>query len=198
MKTNTYMPTGKIIIIAAPSGCGKSTIINALMDGGDLNLGFAVSATTRPPRQGEAHGVNYYFMSEDAFRDAIREGEFVEYEEVYPGRFYGTLRSEIDRITGDGHNIILDLDVNGALRVKNMYDNRAVAIFIEPPSIDELRRRLESRATETPESIDERVDRAAYEISRGGAFDYRVVNDDLGDAIKRTHNIIDAFCTLNP
>lgn len=190
------MPTGKIIIIAAPSGCGKSTIINALMDGGDLNLGFAVSATTRPPRAGEADGVNYYFMSEEAFRDAIREGEFVEFEEVYPGRFYGTLRSEIDRITGEGHNIILDLDVNGALRVKDMYGARAVSIFIEPPSIDALRQRLENRATETPESIDERVDRATYEISRAGAFDYRVVNDDLGDAIGRTHRIIEAFSTL--
>ncbi|MBO4977668.1 MAG: guanylate kinase [Muribaculaceae bacterium] len=190
------MPTGKIIIIAAPSGCGKSTIINALMDGGDLNLGFAVSATTRPPRAGEADGVNYYFMSEEAFRDAIREGEFVEFEEVYPGRFYGTLRSEIDRITGEGHNIILDLDVNGALRVKDMYGARAVSIFIEPPSIDALRQRLENRATETPESIDERVDRATYEISRAGAFDYRVVNDDLGEAIGRTHRIIEAFSTL--
>ncbi len=192
------MPPGKIIIIAAPSGCGKSTIINALMDGGDLNLGFAVSATTRPPRQGETDGVNYWFMNEEAFRDAIREGEFVEYEEVYPGRFYGTLRSEIDRITGGGHNIILDLDVNGALRVKEMYGNCAVAIFIEPPSVEALRARLENRGTETPESIDERVDRAAYEISRAGAFDYRVVNDDLGEAIRRTHNIIDAFCALNP
>ena len=190
------MPTGKIIIIAAPSGCGKSTIINALMDGGDLNLGFAVSATTRPPRAGEADGVNYYFMSEEAFRDAIREGEFVEFEEVYPGRFYGTLRSEIDRITGEGHNIILDLDVNGALRVKDMYGARAVSIFIEPPSIDAQRQRLENRATETPESIDERVDRATYEISRAGAFDYRVVNDDLGEAIGRTHRIIEAFSTL--
>lgn len=191
------MPTGKIIIVAAPSGCGKSTIINALMEGGDLNLGFSVSATTRPPRPGEIDGVNYYFMSEDAFRDGIREGEFVEYEEVYPGRFYGTLRSEIDRITGEGHNLILDLDVNGALRVKELYGPRAISIFIEPPSIDALRRRLENRATETPESIDERVDRAAYEISRAGAFDYRVVNDDLGEAIRQTHNIIDGFCTLN-
>ncbi|MFG6388351.1 MAG: guanylate kinase, partial [Muribaculaceae bacterium] len=133
---------GKIIVLAAPSGCGKSTIINALTEGGDLNLGFSVSATTRPPRQGETDGVNYHFMTEEEFRDAIAEGEFVEYEEVYPGRFYGTLRSEIDRITSQGHNIILDLDVNGALRVKDIYADRALAIFIQPPSIEELRRSL--------------------------------------------------------
>lgn len=199
--TNDYcdflMNKGKIIVIAAPSGCGKSTIINALVERGDLNLGFAVSATTRPPRPGEADGVNYYYLSEDAFRDAISEDEFVEYEEVFPGRFYGTLRSEIDRITGQGLNIILDLDVNGALRVKDIYGNEALSIFIMPPSIDELRRRLLARGTETPENIDERVDRAEYEISRAPAFDQRVVNDDLVTAINQTHNIIDGFLTLS-
>ena len=140
---------GKIIVLAAPSGCGKSTIISALLDRGDLNLGFAVSATTRPPRGNERDGVNYYFLSEEEFRDRIAEGGFVEFEEVYPGRLYGTLRSEIDRITSQGHNIILDLDVNGALRVKQLYGNQAMTVFIEPPTIDELRRRLEFRGTET-------------------------------------------------
>ena len=130
---------GKIIVLAAPSGCGKSTIISALLDRGDLNLGFAVSATTRPPRGNERDGVNYYFLSEEEFRDRIAEGGFVEFEEVYPGRLYGTLRSEIDRITSQGHNIILDLDVNGALRVKQLYGNQAMTVFIEPPTIDELR-----------------------------------------------------------
>lgn len=187
---------GKIIVVAAPSGCGKSTIINALLAKGDLNLGFAVSATTRAPRQGEEHGVNYYFLSEADFRDAIAEGEFIEYEEVYPGRFYGTLRSEIDRITSQGHNIILDLDVNGALRVKDLYGDEAMAVFIQPPSLDELRRRLEFRGTETPEVIDVRVDRAAYEISRAGEFDRVVVNDNLETAIDQTHNLIDGFVSL--
>lgn len=191
------MDKGKIIVLAAPSGCGKSTIINALVEQGDLNLGFAVSATTRPPRQGEEDGVNYYFMSEEAFRDAIAEGEFVEFEEVYPGRLYGTLRSEIDRITGEGHNIILDLDVNGALRVKDLYGAEALTVFIEPPSIDELRRRLESRGTESPENIDERIDRAEYELSRAGAFDRRIVNDDLMTAIRQTRNLIDGFLVLS-
>ena len=183
-------------MVAAPSGCGKSTIINALLEGGDLNLGFSVSATTRPPREGEEHGVNYYFMTEEAFRDAIAEDEFIEYEEVYPGRFYGTLRSEIDRITGQGHNIILDLDVNGALGVKRIYGDEALTIFIEPPSIAELRRRLEFRGTETEEVIDVRVDRAQYEISRAGEFDRRVVNDQLDEAIRQTRNLIGGFIAL--
>lgn len=187
---------GKILIIAAPSGCGKSTIINALLEGGDLNLGFAISATTRPPRQGENHGVNYYFMSEDEFRDHIGEGDFLEFEEVYPGRFYGTLRSEVDRITGEGHNIILDLDVNGALHVKDVYGAEALTVFIEPPSLEELRRRLEFRGTETPEVIDVRIDRAAYELGRAPEFDRTVVNDRLDTAIEQTRNLIDGFISL--
>lgn len=187
---------GKIIVIAAPSGCGKSTIINALLEGGDLNLGFSVSATTRPPREGEVDGVNYYFMSEENFRDAIAEGRFIEFEEVYPGRFYGTLRSEIDRILDEGHNIILDLDVNGALSVKKLYGREALSIFIEPPSIEELRRRLEFRGTESSEVIDVRVDRAQYEISRASEFDTAVVNDRLDEAINTVRNIIKGFTAL--
>ena len=187
---------GKIIVVAAPTGCGKSTIINALIDGGDLNLGFSVSATTRPPREGETDGVNYYFMTEEAFRDAIAEDEFVEYEEVYPGRFYGTLRSEIDRITDQGHNIILDLDVNGALGVKRIYGERALTLFIEPPSIEELRRRLVFRGTETEEVIDVRIDRAQYELSRAAEFDRRIVNAQLDDAVRETRNLIGGFIAL--
>lgn len=183
-------------MIAAPSGCGKSTIISALLREGDLDLQFAVSATTRPPRPGETEGVSYYFLSEEDFRERIADGEFIEYEEVYPGRFYGTLRSEIERVTGDGHNIVLDIDVNGACGVKEMYGPRALTVFIEPPSIDELRRRLESRGTETPEVIDERVDRAAYELSRAPEFDARIVNDSLDEAIRQTHNLIDGFTSL--
>lgn len=190
------MRKGKIIVVAAPSGCGKSTIINALMDEGNLNLGFAVSATTRPPRDGERDGVNYYFMTEDAFRDAIAEGEFVEYEEVYPGRFYGTLKREIDRITESGCNIILDLDVNGALRVKELYGEEVMTLFIQPPSIDALRKRLEHRATETPESIDARLDRAAYEISQAPRFDVCVINDDLADAIADARRLMEGFIAL--
>ena len=187
------MNKGRIIVLAAPSGSGKSTIINGIMADGDLNLGFAVSATTRPPRPGEIDGVNYYFLSEDAFREAISGGEFLEYEEVYPGRYYGTLRSEIERITGQGHNIILDLDVNGALGVKQIYGDEALTVFIEPPSLEELRRRLEFRGTETPEVIDVRIDRAAYELSRAPQFDRRIVNDNLETSIRQAHNLISAF-----
>lgn len=190
------MNKGKIIVIAAPSGCGKSTIINALTAEGDLNLGFSVSATTRPMRPGEKHGVNYYYMTEQAFRDAIAEGEFVEYEEVYPGCFYGTLRSEIDRITGEGHNIILDLDVNGALNLKRIYGVGCLALFIMPPAIDELRRRLESRGTETQQKIDERMSRAEYEISQAPKFDVSIVNDDLLTAVRQTRNVVDGFIGL--
>ena len=132
-------------------------------------------------------------MSEDAFKEAIAEGEFLEYEEVYPGRYYGTLRSEIERITGQGHNIILDLDVNGALGVKQIYGDEALTVFIEPPSLEELRRRLEFRGTETPEVIDVRIDRAAYELSRAPQFDRRIVNDNLETSIRQAHNLISAF-----
>lgn len=182
--------------MAAPSGCGKSTIIKALLEKGDLNLGFSVSATTRAPREGEVHGVNYYFLSPDEFREAIAEGEFIEYEEVFPGRFYGTLRSEIDRVTSQGHNIILDLDVNGALEVKQIYGAEALTVFIEPPSIEELRKRLEFRGTETPEVIDIRVDRAQYELSRAPEFDRQIVNDRLDTAIEQVHNLVDAFTSF--
>ena len=147
-------------------------------------------------REGEVDGVNYYFMSEENFRDAIAEGRFVEFEEVYPGRFYGTLRSEIDRILDEGHNIILDLDVNGALSVKKLYGREALSIFIEPPSIEELRRRLEFRGTESSEVIDVRVDRAQYEISRAAEFDTAVVNDRLDEAINTVRNIIKGFTAL--
>lgn len=187
------MTKGKIIVVAAPSGCGKSTIINAVMENAELNLGFSVSATTRPPRPGETEGVSYYFMTEEAFRETIAEGGFIEYEEVYPGRFYGTLQSEIERITDSGRNIILDLDVNGALGVKKLYGKEALTVFIEPPSLEELRRRLEFRGTESPEVIDVRIDRAQYELSRAPEFDRRIVNDRLDVAIKQTRNLLEAF-----
>ncbi len=193
------MKNGKIIVIAAPSGCGKSTIIKALFDeenASELDLRFSISATTREPRPGEKEGVNYYFMTEEAFRDAIVEGGFLEYEEVYPGRFYGTLRNEVDRIIGEGHNVLLDIDVNGALGVKKIYGERALTIFVRPPSVDELRRRLEARGTETPDVIDQRIDRAEYELSRSPMFDRVVVNDELDEAVRQTRNLVDGFVSL--
>lgn len=187
------MNTGKVIIISAPSGCGKSTIINALMKEGTINMQFSVSATNRAPRGAEQNGVDYHFLSDADFRRAIAHDAFLEYEEVYPGRFYGTLRSEIDRIAAMGSNVVLDIDVNGAMRVKEALGHDALSIFIEPPSIDVLRQRLESRGTDSPESIDARVDRARYEIDQAPRYDARVVNDDLATAVAQVGHIITSY-----
>ncbi len=184
---------GKVIIISAPSGSGKSTIISALMKSGVFNMQFSVSATNRAPRGAEVNGKDYHFMSDADFRRAISEDAFVEYEEVYPGRFYGTLKSEIDRITAAGSNAVMDIDVKGAMRVKCNLGNRAISIFIQPPGIDELRRRLEARATDSPESIDARIERARYELEQAPRFDATVVNDDLERAIAETAKIITDF-----
>ncbi|MCC8036942.1 MAG: guanylate kinase [Bacteroidales bacterium] len=187
------MQEGKIIIISAPSGCGKSTIINALMERGDIDMQFSVSATNRSPRPGEEHGKNYYFLSDEQFREAIRDNLFVEYEEVYPGRFYGTLKSEVERLTKGGHNVVLDIDVHGGVNVKNLYGDRALSIFVEPPSIATLRERLEGRGTDAPEVIDQRVDRAEYELTFAPQYDTIVVNRDLDKAINDTHQAISHF-----
>ena len=183
------MSKGKIIIISAPSGCGKSTIINALLERGEIDMQFSVSATNRQPRAGEQHGVNYYFLSDEEFRRAIDGDEFVEYEEVYPGRYYGTLKSEIQRIVDAGHNVVLDIDVKGGVNVKRMYADQAVSVFIQPPSVEALRQRLEGRGTETPEAIAQRVDRAEFEIGFAPQFDHTVINDDLATAIDNVSDI---------
>lgn len=184
---------GKIIIISAPSGCGKSTIINELLRRGDIDLEFSVSATSRPPREGEKHGINYYFLTEEEFRQAIAEGKFVEYEEVYPGRFYGTLRSEVERKCAEGHNVVLDIDVKGGVNVKKMFGGRALSLFILPPSVEELKRRLEGRGTDSPEAIAERVGKAEYELSFAKDYDKKVVNDNLDEAVDQTDKIIKEF-----
>lgn len=184
---------GKIIIISAPSGCGKSTIINAILSKGEIDMQFSVSATSRQPRTGEKDGVNYFFMTADEFRRRVAAGEFVEYEEVYPGRFYGTLKSEVEHICQNGHNVVMDIDVKGGVNVKKLYGQRALSIFIMPPSVDELRRRLEHRATDSAEVIDERVDKAAYEMTFAPQYDVTVVNDDLNQAIADTEAAIHRF-----
>lgn len=188
---------GKVIILSAPSGSGKSTIINALMTEGKINMQFSVSATNRAPRGQEQDGRDYYFLSDEAFRAEIAADAFVEYEEVYPGRFYGTLKSEIERIAAQGSNVVMDIDVNGALRVKEKLGARALSLFIQPPSIDELRRRLEARATDSAESISARIDRAKYELDQASRFDARVVNDSLDSAIAQTRQIISNFLNDN-
>ncbi|MEF9924141.1 MAG: guanylate kinase [Muribaculaceae bacterium] len=187
------MAIGKIIIISAPSGCGKSTIISELIKGNDLNMEFSISATNREPRRGEQDGVSYYFLSLDDFNKAITENELVEYEEVYPGRFYGTLRKEIARIRESGRNVILDIDVKGGINVKKQFKDDALSIFIQPPSIDTLKHRLLSRGTDTIDAINQRVDKASFEISFAPEFDKIVINDILMDAINETHDVIKSF-----
>lgn len=184
---------GKIIIVSAPSGSGKSTIINALMKESALDLKFSVSATNRQPRQGETDGVSYFFMTTEEFKAHIVAGDFVEWEEVYPGRFYGTLKSEINRITKAGHNVILDLDVKGGINVKKMLGNDAMSIFIMPPGIDVLFDRLTSRGTDSVGEIERRVAKAELEISYSPEFDNIVVNDVLDDAIAQTGQLITDF-----
>ncbi|WP_329903053.1 guanylate kinase [Porphyromonas pogonae] len=175
----------KIIIISAPSGTGKSTIIHYLMSNvPELNLCFSISATSRPPRGAEQEGVEYYFLTEEAFRKGIAQEDFIEYEEVYPGKFYGTLKSEITRIHALDKNVILDIDVLGALNIKKMYGPSALTIFVKPPSLDALRKRLEYRNTDTSKVIEERIRKAEFEINHSKDFDACFINDDLSKCCK--------------
>lgn len=184
------METGKLIIISAPSGTGKSTIINAIIDDERLKLEFSVSATTRSPREGEQHGVNYYFLTVEDFKQRIANDEFAEFEEVYAGRYYGTLKSEIERINAKGKNVILDLDVMGGINVKKLYGDHACSIFIKPPSVDTLRERLIARATDSMEEINKRISKAEFEISKSPEFDKLVVNDVLETAVEEVRTLI--------
>ena len=186
---------GKIIIFAAPSGSGKSTIINQGMsdEEEELNLHFSISATSRPPRGKEKNGVEYFFLSPEEFEQKIAQGAFVEYEEVYPGRYYGTLKSQVDKQLAAGENVVFDVDVNGAMRIKEMYKDRALSIFIQPPSLDVLRERLESRGTEDAAAIEQRLSRAQYEIEQSERFDEVVVNDVLDVAVLETLVLIHEF-----
>jgi guanylate kinase len=191
---------GRLIIFAAPSGSGKSTIINSIMaDGGDerLNLHFSISATSRAPRGTEKNGVEYFFYTPEEFRQKIANEEFIEYEEVYPDKFYGTLKSQVDKQLAEGENVVFDVDVNGALRIKKLYGNRALSIFIQPPSIEELRRRLESRGTDAPEVINQRIERAQYELSQAEHFDEVVINDNLEVAQIEALALVEDFLIEN-
>lgn len=188
---------GKLIIFSAPSGSGKSTIINKLMSEYGLRGRFSISATSRKPRGSERDGVEYYFLSEEDFRKRIGEGDFLEYEEVYPGCFYGTLRSEVDRTLAQGENVILDIDVQGGLNVKKIYGDRALTLFIQPPSIERLRERLERRGTDAPDVIERRLAKAETELSFAPKYDAIVVNDDLEEACQAAARAIEDFLTAD-
>ena len=188
---------GKLIIFSAPSGSGKSTIINKLMSEYGLRGRFSISATSRKPRGSEQDGVEYYFLTEVDFRRRISEGDFLEYEEVYPGCFYGTLRSEVDRTLARGENVILDIDVQGGLNVKKIYGDRALTLFIQPPSIERLRERLERRGTDAPEVIERRLAKAETELSFAHRYDEVVVNDDLEEACRDAARVIEDFLSTD-
>ena len=183
---------GIVVIFSAPSGSGKTTIVRELL-GRFPQLEFSVSATSRAPRGAERDGVDYHFLSPEAFRLAAEQGRFVEWEEVYAGTCYGTLRSEVERIWAAGHVIVFDVDVVGGINLKRIFGDEACSIFIMPPSIEELRRRLEGRATDAPEVIDRRVAKAEFEIGKAPEFDRIVVNDDLDTAVAETVRLLETF-----
>ena len=182
----------KLIIFSAPSGSGKSTIINYLLKQ-NLNLAFSISATSRPPRGTEQHGVEYFFLSPEEFRQRIANDEFLEYEEVYEDRFYGTLKAQVERQLEAGQNVVFDVDVVGGCNIKQFYGERALSIFIQPPSIEALRQRLEGRGTDTPEVIEDRLAKASYELTFAPKFDKVIVNDDLEKAQTETLELLKEF-----
>lgn len=185
--------SNKVIIFSAPSGSGKSTIVNHLL-GLHPELEFSISATSRAPRGQEKHGVEYYFFTSDEFRQMIAEEKFVEYEEVYHGSFYGTLKSEVERIWAKGHAIVFDIDVQGGVNLKRIFGEQAFSVFIQAPSVEVLRERLVGRGTDTPEAIDKRVAKATSEMEfAAGKFDYVLVNDDLQTAFAEAEEIISEF-----
>lgn len=184
---------GKVIIFSAPSGAGKSTVVSYLL-GLHPEFRFSVSATSRPPRGTEQNGVEYYFITAERFRELIDEDAFVEFEEVYEDRFYGTLKSEVERIWADGNVIIFDVDVKGGVNLKKYFKDSALSVLIVPPSIEELERRLRNRGTDTPEAIAERVAKAGSELEfASGKFDYELVNDDLDTALAEIRKVVDDF-----
>ncbi|MCI6278646.1 MAG: guanylate kinase [Porphyromonas sp.] len=191
------MKKGKIIIVSAPSGSGKSTILSYILSRPELNPYFSISATSRAPRGAEKHGCEYHFLTKEDFEQKISEGAFIEYEEVYSGTYYGTLRSEVDTPRAEGKNVFLDIDVKGALRLKKEFGNDALFIFIQPPSLEVLRERLIRRGTETAEKIDLRLARAEEELSYARYADQVIVNDNLDEAKKLCYTVIKAYLELD-
>lgn len=186
---------GKLIIFSAPSGAGKSTLVHHILKC-NFNLEFSISATSRLPRGTEINGKDYYFLSQQEFRNKIDNQEFIEYEEVYNGNYYGTLRSEVERIINTGKNLIFDVDVVGGLKIKNIFGDNALALFIAPPSVNALEERLNNRKTDTQEQIKRRVEKAEFEMSFAPKFDFIIVNDHLEHAKKEAESKIKNFLNL--
>ena len=186
------MKKGKVVIFSAPSGSGKSTLVHFLMKQ-DPSFGFSVSATSRPPRGTEQHGVEYYFLSAEEFKQRIANDEFLEYEEVYENRFYGTLKAPIEKQLEEGFNVVFDVDVVGGCNIKKYYGDRALSVFIQPPSIEELRKRLVGRATDAPEVIESRIAKAEFELGFAEKFDVVVINDELEKAKADALEVIQNF-----
>ena len=185
---------GRLLIFSAPSGSGKSTIVQWLMkEHPELNMHFSISCTTRAHRGTEQNGVEYFFISPAEFKEKIAQDAFVEYEEVYTDKYYGTLKSQVTEMTENGQNVVFDIDVKGGCNIKRQYGNKALSIFIQPPSIEELRRRLEGRATDAQEVIEQRLSKASYELTFADKFDIVIVNDDLEKAKADTLNAINEF-----
>ncbi len=185
--------SSRIIIFSAPSGSGKSSIIKELLKEEDLNLAFSISTTSRIPRGKEQNGVEYYFISVDEFKEKIDKQAFIEWQEVYAGNFYGTYQSEIDRLSSLGKNIVFDLDVFGGINLKKIFGKQALSIFIQPPSLEELKKRLEKRNTETIEKIQIRIDKAKYELEQSIYFDRFIINEDLSESVKEASQMIRNF-----
>lgn len=185
---------GKMLIVSAPSGSGKSTIVNWLMqEHPELKLYFSISCTSRAPRGTEQNGVEYFFLTPEEFKAKIQNDEFLEYEEVYENRFYGTLKQQVENQREQGQNVVFDVDVKGGINIKKYYGDEALSLFIQPPSVEELRRRLEGRKTDTPEAIEERLAKSEYEMTFAPQFDKIIVNDDLETAKQETLKIVKAF-----
>lgn len=181
---------GKLIVFSAPSGSGKTTIVRALLKRPELNLAFSVSATSRPPRGQEVDGKDYYFLSQKEFEQNIRDGAFLEWEEVYPGQHYGTLLEEVNRLLEEGKNVVFDIDVIGGLNIKKQFNDEALALFVQPPSIEVLAKRLEQRGTDSSEKIHMRLEKARLELSQAPNFDHAVINESIDQAIEQAHKLI--------
>ena len=191
------MNNGKLIVFSAPSGSGKTTIVRHLLKQEDLNLEFSISAATREARGEEVNGKDYYFMSLDQFKQHIKNEDFVEWEEVYRDNFYGTLKSEVERIWAKGKNVIFDIDVAGGLRIKSKFPEETLAVFVKPPSVDELKRRLKERSTESDEKINMRIAKAHVELATAPQFDVVIKNYDLEVALEEANELVKNFIATN-